>query len=108
MIMANTPDEQRWAALPTAKQMANIGSEIGRSRKWLLKGNNEIAEGAFLRALDLIDLTIKYGRANTAGRSALLKEICRARDCYTEAFLSSEQDTLAYLDKYFGQFALIG
>lgn len=106
--MVNNLDEQRWASLPMPKQMANIGSEVGRSRKWLLKGNNEIAEGAFLRALDLIDLTIKYGRANTAGRSALLKEICRARDCYTEAFLSSEQDTLAYLDKYFGQFALIG
>jgi len=100
-------DGQRWASMTLAEQMANIGSEVGRSGKWLAKNKPVQAESAFLRALDLIDLTIKYGRAGRPDRSCLLKELCRARDCYTESFLSGDADTLSFLDKYFGRFAAI-
>jgi len=100
-------DEQRWASLTLAEQMANIGSEVGRSGKWLARGKSVQAESAFLRALDLIDLTIKYGRSGSPGRSCLLKELCRARDCYTESFLSGDEAALSFLDKYFGSFAAI-
>lgn len=101
-----TLDENRWASIPLAEQMANIGSEVGRSAKWLSKGKMAMAEGAYLRALDLIDLTIKYGRLGQNNRAALLKEICRARDCFTESFSNSDFETLSYLDRYFGQFAI--
>lgn len=45
-------------------QMANIGSEVGRAGKWLAKGKSQLADGAFSRGLDLIDVTIKVGRRN--------------------------------------------
>ena len=60
-----------------AQQMANIGSESYRATKWLAKGRNDIAERAFERTQELIDLTIAYGRKNASNRKALLKEICR-------------------------------
>jgi len=100
-------DQQRWASMTLAEQMANIGSEVGRSAKWLAKENPSLAESAFCRALDLIDLTIKYGRVGAPGRSCLLKELCRARESYTSAFLSKDSYTLSYLDRYFGAFARI-
>lgn len=88
------------------EQMANIGSEVGRTRKWLLKGNDSLSEGAFARGLDLIDITIKVGRRNDASRSCLLQELCRARDLFAESFFEKDFDNLCYLEKYFGQFAL--
>lgn len=99
-------DEQRWSSLMLSQQMANIGSEVGRSTKWLASGKKNMAESAYLRALDLIDLTLKYGRIENPGRGALLKELCRARDCYNESFLAGDINELAFLDKYFGQFAM--
>lgn len=100
-------NEERWASISLAEQMANIGSEVGRSLKWLAKDKLSLAEGAHLRALDLIDLTIKFGRCSFTDRGPFLKEICRARDLYNESFLSKDFDNLSYLDKYFAQFALI-
>ena len=99
-------DLERWRALPLIEQMANIGSEVGRTRKWTEKGNQRMAESAFLRALDLIDATIQTGRYGLESRGAFLKEILRARDLFTESYISSDCQTLSYLDKYFGQFAL--
>lgn len=101
-----TIDIERWSEMPLVEQMANIGSEVGRTRKWTEKGNALMAESAFLRALDLIDATIRTGRYGLDSRGALLKEICRARDLFTESYLSSDCQTLSYLDKYFGQYAL--
>lgn len=100
-------DAERWATLPMAEQMANIGSEVGRTAKWILKGKTDLARGAYLRALELQDLTIRYGRVGQNGRRELLKELCRARECFNGAFLSSDIDMLKYLDKYFTQFAAI-
>lgn len=97
---------ERWSEMLLVEQMANIGSEVGRTGKWAEKGNHRMAESAFLRALDLIDATIRTGRYGLDSRGALLKEICRARDLFTESYLTSDFQTLSYLDKYFGQFAI--
>ena len=75
----NTVNRERWASLSLAEQMANIGSEVGRSAKWLTKNKPDLAEGAFNRATELMDLTLDYGR----------------------------QGSLSYLEKYFCQFAAI-
>lgn len=100
-----TIDLDRWASMSLMEQLANIGSEVGRTRKWLQKDNKQLAEGAFCRGLELVDATIKSGRANMASRSCLLMELCRARDCFSEAFLNCDLDSMGYLEKYFGQFA---
>ena len=99
-------DLERWSKMTLNEQMANIGSEVGRTRTWTEKGNSRMAESAFLRALDLIDATLSTGRYGLDSRGALLKEICRARDLFTESYMASDCQTLSYLDKYFGQFAL--
>lgn len=100
-----TIDVDRWAAMPLMEQMANIGSEVGRARKWIGKDKTQLAEGAFYRGLELMDATMRFGRSNSASRSCLLLELCRARDLFSESFLSRDDDALGYLEKYFGQFA---
>ncbi|MCQ2174036.1 MAG: hypothetical protein MJY61_02745 [Bacteroidales bacterium] len=100
-----TIDVDRWATMPLFEQMANIGSEVGRARKWLEKGKQQLAEGAFYRGLELVDATIRFGRSNMASRTCLLMELCRARDLFSDSFLKRDYDSLGYLEKYFGQFA---
>ena len=99
----------RWAEMPFPQQMANIGSETSRVLKALEAGKDHRAEGAFARAQELIDLTIKYGRAadTPSQRSALWKELCRFRELFCAAFLSRDLTELVSLNKYLDQFALI-
>ena len=44
MITENNLDADRWASISLMEQMANIGSEVGRSCKWLMKGKPDMAE----------------------------------------------------------------
>ena len=98
----------RWAEMSFPQQMANIGSETSRVLKALEAGKGHRAEGAFARAQELIDLTIKYGRADTPSqRSALWEELCRFRELFCAAFLSRNLAELASLNKYLDQFAFI-
>ena len=99
----------RWAEMSFPQQMANIGSETSRVLKALQAGKDSRAEGAFARAQELIDLTIKYGRADASPmlRSAMLEELCRFRELFCAAFLSRNLADLASLNKYLDQFAHI-
>lgn len=47
-----------WNKLTFIEQMANIGSEVERTISWKNKGNTEYSKMAFVRALELLDLTI--------------------------------------------------
>ena len=100
------PDSNRWANLSLSEQMANIGSEVGRTRKWILLGKTDLADSAFIRALDLFDLTIKYGRSANENRGAMLKELCRCREVFAFAVTTSDKETLEFLDRYFYFFAI--
>ena len=88
-------------------QMANIGSEVGRPLKWKQKGNTALAKNAFIRALDLFDLTIKVGRNNgsQSSRDSMLREVLMARDQFCEEYLSEDSNAIAPSDRYFSQFA---
>ena len=98
----------RWAEMSFPQQMANIGSETSRALKALEAGKDNRAEGAFGRAQELIDLTIKYGRADSRSqRGALLEEVCRFRELFCAAFLSRNLAELVSLNKYLDQFAQI-
>ena len=97
----------RWAEMSFPQQMANIGSETSRVLKALQAGKDSRAEGAFARAQELIDLTIKYGRTDASPllRSAMLEELCRFRELYCKAFLERNLPELAAFNRYLDRFA---
>ena len=91
-----------WRRRSLVDQLANVGSEVGRIRRW--HGQNpEACERAFLRALELLDLTI--GDARWSGRR---KELSRVRACLCDAMLGGHEygSTLDDLDRYFLAFAV--
>lgn len=101
MTFPSVPDESRWASMPLTAQMANLGSEVGRTANWLAKGKESMAFSAYIRALDLFDLTIRHGRKGEDGQAELLKELCRGRDLFIESYLDRDMETLKWLDHYF-------
>ena len=96
----------KWAELSFMEQMANIGSEVSRTSKWKEKGNAERSQSAFYRALELIDLTLEYGRVHEKNRSSMLRELCRLREIFCEEYLSLDPSVLKSFDNYFLQFGL--
>lgn len=105
--LPSIPDASRWESMDFMAQMANIGSEVGRTLKWKRKGNTILARSAFIRAIDLIDLTIKVGRnnASASSRDAMLREVLLARDQFCEEYLSDDINALARSERYFSHFA---
>lgn len=91
-----------WHKLSLAEQMANIGSEVSRMLRWRGR-DKKLFEGAFFRALELFDLTIKDKRWRKR-----LKEIVRAREVLGDAFLGGKEygSRLKDLERYFFYFAL--
>lgn len=91
----------RWQSLSLMEQLANVGSEVGRVGRW--HGTDEAAaERAFVRALELLDLTIQDDRWR--GRR---KELTRARECLCDARAGGQdyRTTFEGLDRYFLPFA---
>ncbi len=72
--------EGRWKELSFFEQMANIGSEVERTIIWRDK-NSKYSETAFLRALELLDLTIDDEKNKNR-----LKELCRLREVLIDYF----------------------
>ena len=99
----------RWAELSFPQQMANIGSETSRIYRALEAGKESRAESAFVRFQELIDLTIKYGRADASPElcSAMLEELCRFREFYCKAFLERDLAELAAFNRYLDRFAQV-
>ena len=91
----------RWNQLSFIEQMANIGSEVERALNWQAKHNEEYAQQALERSLELIDLTLD----NTKTFSRL-KELARLREAIVDYFFGQNQfkyDDTA-LRKYFLNF----
>jgi len=88
---------ERWKTLSYDEQMANIGSEVGRSINWRKKGNAEMSTNALYRALELIDFTLADPKHTTG-----LKEITRLREILIDysignnIYHSSEKGWTAY------------
>ena len=99
----------RWAELSFPQQMANIGSETSRIYRALEAGKESRAESAFVRFQELVDLTIKYGRADATPilRSAMLEELCRFRELYCNAFLERNLAELAAFNRYLDHFVKV-
>jgi len=92
----------RWFKLSLMEQLANIGSEVSRARKWQGKDKN-FFWGAVERALELFDLTLEDKRWR--GR---LREIARVREVFCDTVLGKKnyQTSLEDLERYFLPFAL--
>lgn len=76
----------RWSQLSFIEQMANIGSEVERALNWRIKKNDDYAQKAFERALELIDLTLENDR-----NYAHLKEVARMREAIVDYFSGVNQ-----------------
>jgi len=95
---------QKWPQLTLAEQLGNVGSEVSRMINWRNK-DRAIAERAFERMLELIDLTLQN---QTSGPR--LREIARARELLVSNWLASNKSAdadLVSLNRYFFQFALL-
>ena len=91
-----------WFKLSFFEQMGNIGSEVGRARKWQHK-NQKLFENSFFRAMELLSLTIDDKRWQSS-----LKELCRLKEVLGDAYYGGElyNSDFASLEKYFYHFAL--
>ena len=92
----------RWETMPLAEQLANVGSDVARAYRWQGKDSKSY-EKAFIRALELLDLTISDPRWK--GRR---KELTRVRELLCDAMLGGKEygSDLAALDRYFFPFAV--
>jgi len=92
----------RWQTLPLVEQLANVGSDVARAHRWQGK-DAALSEKAFIRALELLNLTI--GDARWKGRR---KELTRVREFLCDAMSGGAAygSDLASLDRYFYHFAV--
>ena len=88
--------------MPLVEQLANVGSDVARAYRWQGK-DSKSCEKAFIRALELLDLTI--GDPRWKGRR---KELTRVREMLCDAMLGGKEygSDLASLDRYFFPFAV--
>lgn len=91
----------KWLELSLCNQMGNIGSEIGRARKWKDK-DKKIFESAVFRAIELLNLTLSDERWRYRTR-----EISRAKEVVCDAYSGGREynSTFESLEKYFNHFA---
>jgi hypothetical protein len=87
----------KWFKLSLMEQLGNIGSEVGRARRWQGK-DEKIYQNTVDRALELFDLTLEDKRWH--GR---LREIARARELFCDAVFGGKQykSSLEDLERYF-------
>jgi hypothetical protein len=74
--------KERWFDLSFLDQMANLGSEVGRTIKWKDK-DPERSRYAFESALELLDLTIEDKKNK---KKPKLMELCRLREVLADYF----------------------
>jgi len=86
-----------WNKKPFLEQMANIGSEVYRAINWKEK-NREYSEMAFIRSLELFDLT-KESKLTYPQ----YKELLRMREIWVDFFKYDNQykSTEESINKYF-------
>ena len=95
----------RWFTMTLAQQLGNVGSEVSRAASWSGR-RPEIAEGAFHRALELLDMTLADPKhLSTPPR---LREIARAREVVADFFAGPNEygSTVASVQKYFDAYAI--
>ena len=78
--------KEEWFFLPITEQIANIGTEIGRTINWKSKDAKKSA-AAFDRALELLDLTIE----DKKNHGSSLRELCRLKAALVDYFMGKNE-----------------
>ena len=86
-----------WNKRPFLEQMANIGSEVYRAISWKEK-NIEYSNMAFIRSLELFDLTKESELSYPQDR-----ELTRMREMWVDYFMYDNQynSTKEFFNNYF-------
>jgi hypothetical protein len=90
--------EGEWQKKSFLEQMANIGSEVYRAINWRDKGNDEYAQMAFIRSLELFDLS-----KDSKLTYSQYKELLRMREIWVDYFKYDNEynSTEENINKYF-------
>lgn len=92
-------DRARWQKLDIFQQMGNVASEVGRTFSAQARHDEETAQAALARAIDLLDATVE-GRLGYP-RS---KEILRSKEEFLSALTDSSKQP--GIENYFMHFAI--
>jgi hypothetical protein len=97
-IQHKKQSEGDWQKKSFLEQMANIGSEVYRAMNWRNKGNEEYAQLAFIRALELFDLS--KGSKLTYPQ---YRELLRMREMWVDYFMYDNEynSTEELINSYF-------
>jgi hypothetical protein len=95
----------RWRELSLAAQLGNVGSEVSRAQNWRDR-NPRLAQAAFERALELMDLTLADTKHRGAHRR--LRELARVREVLVDFFAGSNEygSTGESIQRYFDAYAV--
>jgi hypothetical protein len=93
----------RWFTLTLTEQLANVGSEAGRTIRAAEAGDREQQERALTRLLELLDLTLADCRWR--GR---YKEPCRLREVLCDVFQGGNVSGTSFdwLSRYFLEYGI--
>ena len=92
----------RWAKMPFALQMGNIGSEVSRAINSKKRGNEKRMQNAAARAIELFELSIDCNIDNPAR----LKELCRGKEEFCDyiyggnSFRTNPAEMIRYYDQF--------
>lgn len=97
-IQHKEQSQGNWQSKPYLEQMANIGSEVFRATNWKNKNNMEYADMAFIRSLELFDLSKESKLTYSQYR-----ELTRMREIWVDYFKYENQynSTDKDINKYF-------
>ena len=89
----------RWQNMSFLEQMANIGSEVERTISWKEKENQEYSDQAFIRSLELFDLTL-----DTKHSFSRIKEIARAREMWVDFVRYGNSSSIFLISSFVSSF----
>jgi hypothetical protein len=100
----HSPLELRWERFDLVEQLANVGSEVERTIRAHVAGNEPRFANALARALALFDLTA----ADERWRGPRRREVLRAREEFCRLFFDPDvpAESAAGLQRYFLAFAV--
>ncbi len=79
---------ERWFKFSRMEQLANVGCDVIRAIQWKKRGNLEYSNDAFMRALELLTLTILDPKNKRRG---CLRELCRMRETLVDHFMGDNE-----------------